>query len=152
VAAGLADRVEVQVAYAIGMARPLSLLIETFGTEKVATARIADLVRAHFDLRPAALIQALDLRRPIYRPTAAYGHFGRDEAGFTWERTDRAAALRTDAGLLSERTVVPAPGTGSPAPERGCCGAAAPRGAPDPGLRVPFSVWWRFVPALTGTR
>ena len=116
VAAGLADRAEVQVAYAIGVARPLSLLIETFGTEKVPRPLIADLVRTHFDLRPAALIQALDLRRPIYRPTAAYGHFGRDEAGFTWERTDRAAALRTDAGLLSERSVVPAPGTGSPDP------------------------------------
>jgi S-adenosylmethionine synthetase len=111
VAAGLADRVEVQVAYAIGVARPLSLLIETFGTEHVSRARIADLVRTHFDLRPAALIQNLDLRRPIYRPTAAYGHFGRDEPGFTWERTDRAAALRTDAGLLSERPVAPAPGT-----------------------------------------
>jgi len=111
VAAGLADRAEVQVAYAIGVARPLSLLIETFGTEHVSRARIADLVRTHFDLRPAALIHNLDLRRPIYRPTAAYGHFGRDEPGFTWERTDRAAALRTDAGLLSERPVAPAPGT-----------------------------------------
>ena len=111
VAAGLADRAEVQVAYAIGVARPLSLLIETFGTEKVPRPLIADLVRTHFDLRPAALIQALDLRRPIYRPTAAYGHFGRDEAGFTWERTDRAAALHTDAGLLSERSVAHAPGT-----------------------------------------
>ena len=111
VAAGLADRAEVQVAYAIGVARPLSLLIETFGTEHVSRARIADLVSTHFDLRPAALIQNLDLRRPIYRPTAAYGHFGRDEPGFTWERTDRAAALRTDAGLLSERPVAPAPGT-----------------------------------------
>jgi S-adenosylmethionine synthetase len=115
VAAGLADRAEVQVAYAIGMARPLSLLIETFGTEKVGRARIADLVRTHFDLRPAALIQALDLRRPVYRPTAAYGHFGRDEAGFTWERTDHAAALRTDAGLLSERPVArPAGQLGTP--------------------------------------
>ena len=99
VAAGLADRAEVQVAYAIGVARPLSLLIETFGTEKVARPLIADLVREHFDLRPAALVQALDLRRPIYRQTAAYGHFGRDEAGFTWERTDKAAALRAAAGL-----------------------------------------------------
>jgi S-adenosylmethionine synthetase len=99
VAAGLADRAEVQVAYAIGIARPLSLLIETFGTEKVARPLIADLVREHFDLRPAALVQALDLRRPIYRQTAAYGHFGRDEAGFTWERTDKAAALRAAAGL-----------------------------------------------------
>ena len=99
VAAGLADRAEVQVAYAIGVARPLSLLIETFGTEKVPRPLIADLVRDHFDLRPAALVQALDLRRPIYRPTAAYGHFGRDEPGFTWERTDQAAALRAGAGL-----------------------------------------------------
>ena len=99
VAAGLADRAEVQVAYAIGVARPLSLLIETFGTEKVPRPLIADLVRDHFDLRPAALVQALDLRRPIYRPTAAYGHFGRDEPGFTWERTEQAAALRADAGL-----------------------------------------------------
>jgi len=111
VAAGLADRAEVQVAYAIGVARPMSLLIETFGTEQVARPLIADLVRDHFDLRPAALVQALDLRRPIYRQTAAYGHFGRDEPSFTWERTDRAAALRIDAGLLSERTVVPAPRT-----------------------------------------
>jgi S-adenosylmethionine synthetase len=99
VAAGLADRAEVQVAYAIGMARPLSLLIETFGTEKVARPRIAELVREHFDLRPAALLDVLDLRRPIYRPTAAYGHFGRDEPGFTWERTDVADLLRTEAGL-----------------------------------------------------
>jgi S-adenosylmethionine synthetase len=113
VAAGLADRAEVQVAYAIGVARPLSLLIETFGTEKVPRPLIADLVRDHFDLRPAALVQALDLRRPIYRPTAAYGHFGRDEPGFTWERTDQAAALRADAGLpLSERDVARAPRAG----------------------------------------
>ena len=99
VAAGLADRAEVQVAYAIGIARPLSLLIETFGTEKIDRATIAGLVRDHFDLRPAALVEALNLRRPIYRQTAAYGHFGRDESGFTWENTDKAAALRTAAGL-----------------------------------------------------
>ena len=99
VAAGLADRAEVQVAYAIGVARPLSLLIETFGTEKIARPVIADLVRDHFDLRPAALVEALNLRRPIYRQTAAYGHFGRDEAGFTWENTDKAAVLRAEAGL-----------------------------------------------------
>jgi S-adenosylmethionine synthetase len=99
VAAGLADRAEVQVAYAIGVARPLSLLVETFGTEKVARPLITQLVRDHFDLRPAALVHNLDLRRPIYRPTAAYGHFGRDEPGFTWERTDKAAALRAAAGL-----------------------------------------------------
>jgi S-adenosylmethionine synthetase len=99
VAAGLADRVEVQVAYAIGVARPLSLLIETFGTEKIGRAAIAGLVRDHFDLRPAALVEALNLRRPIYRQTAAYGHFGRNETGFTWENTDQAAALRAGAGL-----------------------------------------------------
>jgi S-adenosylmethionine synthetase len=99
VAAGLADRVEVQVAYAIGVARPLSLLVETFGTEKIGRDSLAGLVRDHFDLRPAALVQNLDLRRPIYRRTAAYGHFGRDEPGFTWEYTDRAAILRDEAGL-----------------------------------------------------
>ncbi len=99
VAAGLADRAEVQVAYAIGVARPLSLLIETFGTEKISRAALAALVRDHFDLRPAALVEALNLRRPIYRQTAAYGHFGRDESGFTWENTDKAAPLRAAAGL-----------------------------------------------------
>jgi S-adenosylmethionine synthetase len=99
VAAGLAERAEVQVAYAIGVARPLSLLIETFGTGKISRPAIAALVRDHFDLRPAALVQALDLRRPIYRPTAAYGHFGRDEPGFSWDRTEVAAALRAAAGL-----------------------------------------------------
>jgi S-adenosylmethionine synthetase len=99
VAAGLADRAEVQVAYAIGVARPLSLLIETFGTEKIGQPELSALVREHFDLRPAALIEALNLRRPIYRQTAAYGHFGRDEPGFTWENTDKAATLRAAAGL-----------------------------------------------------
>jgi S-adenosylmethionine synthetase len=99
VAAGLADRAEVQVAYAIGVARPLSLLVETFGTGRLSADVIATLVREQFDLRPAALLTSLDLRRPVYRPTAAYGHFGRDEPGFTWERTDRAEALRDAAGL-----------------------------------------------------
>jgi S-adenosylmethionine synthetase len=100
VAAGLADRAEVQVAYAIGVAHPLSLLIETFGTEKVSQATIAGLVNEHFDLRPGAIVRDLDLRRPIYQPTAAYGHFGRTSAdGFTWERTDKAAALKAAAGL-----------------------------------------------------
>jgi S-adenosylmethionine synthetase len=99
VAAGLADRAEVQVAYAIGVARPLSLLVETFGTERVPRARIVGLVRDNFDLRPAALRDHLDLQRPIYRRTAAYGHFGRDEPEFTWERTDRAALLHSQAGL-----------------------------------------------------
>jgi S-adenosylmethionine synthetase len=103
VAAGLADRVELQVAYAIGMARPLSLLIETFGTEHIPRSRIAELVAETFDLRPAALRDQLQLLRPIYLPTAAYGHFGRDEAGFTWERTDKAAQLREQAGLSSPR-------------------------------------------------
>jgi S-adenosylmethionine synthetase len=99
VAAGLADRVEVQVAYGIGMARPLSLLVETFGTGKLPRADIVRLVRETFDLRPAAVLDYLDLRRPIYEQTAAYGHFGRDEPDFTWERTDRAAELRGRAGL-----------------------------------------------------
>jgi S-adenosylmethionine synthetase len=99
VAAGLADRVELQVAYAIGMARPLSLLIDTFGTEHIPATRITGLVDRNFDLRPAALRDDLRLARPIYRPTAAYGHFGRNEADFTWERTDKADQLRAQAGL-----------------------------------------------------
>jgi S-adenosylmethionine synthetase len=99
VAAGLADRAEVQVAYAIGVARPLSLLVETFGTEKIARSAITGLVRENFDLRPGAILRDLDLRRPIYRPTAAYGHFGRSGDTFTWERTDKADQLRTQAGV-----------------------------------------------------
>ncbi len=99
VAAGLADRLELQVAYGIGMARPLSLLIETFGTEHIPRARITELVRQNFDLRPAALRDQLRLARPIYRATAAYGHFGRNEDAFTWERTDKAGHLRAQAGL-----------------------------------------------------
>jgi S-adenosylmethionine synthetase len=100
-AAGLAFRCEVQVAYAIGVARPVSVMVETFGTEAdgIAGERIAALVEGHFDLRPAAFRQRLDLHRPIYQPTAAYGHFGREEADFTWERTDVAAELRVAAGL-----------------------------------------------------
>ena len=101
VAAGLADRVEVQVAYAIGVARPLSLLVETFGTERVPRARILELIDEHFDLRPAAFRQYLDLHRPIYSQTAAYGHFGRNEPDFTWERTDKADLLREAATLVS---------------------------------------------------
>ncbi|HQU37675.1 MAG TPA: methionine adenosyltransferase, partial [Anaerolineales bacterium] len=92
VAAGLADRVEVQVAYAIGVARPLSVNVETFGTAKIADEKIASLVDEHFDLRPGAIIRDLGLRQPIYRKTAAYGHFGRDDIEFPWERTDKAAA------------------------------------------------------------
>ena len=101
VAAGLADRVEVQVAYAIGVARPLSLLIETFGTERVPKARIAELINEHFDLRPAAFRQYLNLHRPIYGQTAAYGHFGRHEPDFTWEHTDKADLLRESATLVT---------------------------------------------------
>ena len=97
VAAGLATRCEVQVAYAIGKAQPVGLFIETFGTEKVAPNRIVDAVMATFDLRPAAIIRDLDLLRPIYSATASYGHFGRELANFTWEKTDRAAALKDAA-------------------------------------------------------
>jgi len=99
VAAGLASRCEIQVSYAIGVAEPTSISIETFGTAKVPEARIAELVREHFDLRPWGILQMLDLVRPIYRKTAAYGHFGREDPDFTWERTDRAEALRAAAGL-----------------------------------------------------
>lgn len=99
VAAGLADRCEVQVAYAIGVAKPVSLMVNTFGTAKIDEAKIEALVAEHFDLRPKAIIQTLDLLRPIYRNTAAYGHFGRTEPEFTWEATDRADELRAAAGL-----------------------------------------------------
>jgi S-adenosylmethionine synthetase len=99
VAAGLADRCQLQVAYAIGVAHPLSVLVDTFGTEAIPVPRIEELVREHFDLRPAAILRDLDLRRPIYAKTAAYGHFGREDGDFTWERTDRADALRAAAGL-----------------------------------------------------
>ncbi len=97
VAAGLADQCEIQVSYAIGVAEPTSISLNTFGTAKVDESLIIDLVRKHFDLTPQGIITMLDLRRPIYQPTAAYGHFGRD--GFSWEVTDKAAALRVDAGL-----------------------------------------------------
>ena len=97
VAAGLASKCEVQVAYAIGIARPVSVLVDTFGTGKIADDKIAKLVEKHFDLRPKGIIHALDLLRPIYLKTAAYGHFGRDEPEFTWEATDKAAALKADA-------------------------------------------------------
>ena len=99
VAAGLADRVQVQLAYAIGVADPVSVLVETFGTGRLAEERISGLVRDHFALTPRDIIDALDLRRPIYRQTAAFGHFGRTEPEFTWERTDKAEALRAAAGL-----------------------------------------------------
>ena len=99
VAAGLADRCEIQVAYAIGVAHPLSVNVETFGTGKIADEKIAELITEHFDLRPGAIIRDLDLRKPIYRKTAAYGHFGRDDIEFPWERTDKAEALKKAAGL-----------------------------------------------------
>ena len=99
VAAGIADRVQVQLAYAIGVADPVSVLVDTFGTAKIAEDRISALVKEHFALTPKGIIETLDLRRPIYQQTAAFGHFGRSEPGFTWERTDRAAALREAAGL-----------------------------------------------------
>jgi S-adenosylmethionine synthetase len=99
VAAGLADRAEVQVAYAIGVAHPVSVMVETFGTEKVSRSRILELISEHFDLRPGAFREYLRLHRPIYQQTAAYGHFGREEPDFTWEQTDKADALRAAAGL-----------------------------------------------------
>ncbi|MFC7386550.1 methionine adenosyltransferase domain-containing protein, partial [Sphaerisporangium rhizosphaerae] len=99
VAAGLADRAEVQVAYAIGKAQPVGVFVETFGTEKIEVAKIQDAILQVFDLRPAAIIRDLDLLRPIYSQTAAYGHFGREEPNFSWERTDRADQLRQAAGL-----------------------------------------------------
>ena len=99
VAAGLAERVEVLLSYAIGMAQPTSISAETFGTNKIPDEKINKLIDKHFDLRPGAIIRDLDLRRPLYKKTAAYGHFGRPEEDFPWERADRAAALRADAGL-----------------------------------------------------
>jgi S-adenosylmethionine synthetase len=98
VAAGLAERLEIQLAYAIGVARPVSVMVEAFGTERIGLERIGALVGEHFDLRPGAIIRDLDLRRPIYRPTAAYGHFGRPDLDLPWERTDKAEALRASAG------------------------------------------------------
>ena len=107
VAAELADRCEVNVAYAIGVAHPVSIAVRAFGTEKVPVERLEELVREHFDLRPAAILRDLELRRPIYAKTAAYGHFGREDHDFTWEKTDKAAALRQAAGL-GERAEQPA--------------------------------------------
>jgi S-adenosylmethionine synthetase len=99
VAAGLADRAQVQVAYAIGVAEPVSVMVETFGTGTVPAGRLEEMVRRHFDLTPAGIIKYLNLRRPIYRKTAAFGHFGRNEPEFAWERTDRVKDLRDDAGI-----------------------------------------------------
>ena len=105
VAAGLAERCQLQVAYAIGVAHPMSILVETFGTEAIPVPRIESLIREHFDLRPAAILRDLDLRRPIYAKTAAYGHFGREDVDFTWERTDKADVLRAAAGLAETAAV-----------------------------------------------
>ena len=99
VAAGLADRAEVQLAYAIGVARPVSIAVDTFGTGKVAESKIVEWIRELFDLRPAGIIKMLDLRRPIYKQTAAYGHFGRTDLDVPWEKTDKADALKAKAGL-----------------------------------------------------
>ncbi len=99
VAAGLADRLEIQLAYAIGVAEPVSVMVDAFGTGRVDDALISELVRTHFQLTPQGIMDSLQLRRPIFRRTAAYGHFGRDEEGFTWEQTDKADAIRSDAGL-----------------------------------------------------
>jgi S-adenosylmethionine synthetase len=99
VAAGIASKCEVQVAYAIGVARPVSMMVDTFGTGKISDDDIVKLIERHFDLRPRAIIHSLNLLRPIYAKTAAYGHFGRDEPEFTWEATDKAAQLRADAGI-----------------------------------------------------
>jgi S-adenosylmethionine synthetase len=99
VAAGLASKCLVQISYAIGVAQPTSVMVSTYGTGKVSDEKIAELVRAHFDLRPKGIVKMLNLLRPIYRKTAAYGHFGREEPEFTWEATDKAAALRAAAGL-----------------------------------------------------
>jgi S-adenosylmethionine synthetase len=99
VAAGLADRCQVQLAYAIGVAEPVSVYVDTFGTGRVDDDKISELVRSHFKLTPRGIIETLDLRRPIYKKTAAFGHFGRNEPEFTWERTDKATALKADAGV-----------------------------------------------------
>ena len=96
VAAGFADKLEIQLAYAIGVARPVSIMVDTFGTGKLADEKIAEIVDKHFDLRPAAIIRDLDLRRPIYRQTAAYGHFGRTDVEFPWERLDKVEELKAE--------------------------------------------------------
>ncbi|HEY8179378.1 MAG TPA: methionine adenosyltransferase domain-containing protein, partial [Candidatus Limnocylindria bacterium] len=105
VAAGLARRFELQLAYAIGVARPLAVNVETFGTGRISDERIAALIGEHFDLRPGAMIESLGLRAPIYRPTAAYGHFGRSDLDLPWERVDRAQALRDASGARGEATL-----------------------------------------------
>jgi S-adenosylmethionine synthetase len=99
VAAGIADKIEVQIAYAIGVPYPVSLMIDSFGTSKISEDKVKELVRAHFNLTPKGMIRSLDLLRPIYKKTACYGHFGRRDREFTWERVDKAEVLRREAGL-----------------------------------------------------
>jgi len=99
VAAGIADKIEVQIAYAIGVAEPVSIMVDSFGTSRIPEDRIKELIRAHFELRPKKIISSLNLLRPIYRKTACYGHFGRTEKEFTWEYTDKAEELKKDAGI-----------------------------------------------------
>ena len=99
VASGIADRIEVQIAYAIGVPEPVSFFVDTFGTGKIPNEKIISIIKKNFELTPKAIIESLNLRRPIYRKTAAYGHFGRNDDGFTWEKTVRAASLKKDAGL-----------------------------------------------------
>ena len=94
VAAGLAEKCEIQLSYAIGVAQPTSVMVDTFGTGRVSDEKLVEIIRENFDLRPAGIIKMLDLRRPIYRPTAAYGHFGRDDVSFPWEATDKAEILK----------------------------------------------------------
>jgi S-adenosylmethionine synthetase len=106
VAAGLADRVEVQLAYAIGVPEPVSVLVDTFGTGKLSETKLTELIRANFSLTPKGIIESLNLRRPIYQKTAAYGHFGRNEPEFTWEATDKAAALAAQAAGASAPVAV----------------------------------------------
>ena len=123
VAAGLAERCQVQVAYAIGVADPVSVMVETFGTGKVPNAKLQEMIRRHFDLTPAGIIKYLNLRRPIYKKTAAYGHFGRSEPEFTWERTDRADALR-EAAAAGNGTRAGTPRQKTPAQGSRATGAA----------------------------
>ena len=99
VAAGLADKCEIELAYAIGVAKPVSIMVDTYGTGKITDEKMVELIETHFDLRPAAIIRDLDLRRPIYRQVAAYGHFGRTDIDIPWEKTDKAEVLARDAGI-----------------------------------------------------
>ena len=135
VAAGAASRCEVQVAYAIGVAQPVSVLVETFGSENVDPDKISDAVREVFDLRPAAIIRDLELRRPIYQKTAAYGHFGREDKDLTWEHTTRVGDLKSALGLYVSRDAVGRPGAPGRAGHRQDLRLPGPGRAPGPGAR-----------------